>query len=168
MGNSGGIAVEPKLPQFHLALATIYETQNKTDLAIKEYEETIKLAEKTKQSSPVPYNNLAYLYIKENKNLDKALEYALKAVIISPKQGAILDTLGLVYYHKANYNEALNVLKKALEQLPNDPNIRYHLGMAYSKSGKPAEAKKELQAALDLSGKFPEAEEARILLNSIK
>jgi Tfp pilus assembly protein PilF len=44
--------------------------------------------------------------------------------------------------------------------------VRYHLGMAYVKLGKTAEARRELEEALRLDP-FPEADQARKVLDSL-
>ena len=45
--------------------------------------------------------------------------------------------------------------------MPNNPVIRYHLGMAYYKKGDKNLQKEELTASLKLSKEFPGAEEAK-------
>ena len=58
--------------------------------------------------------------------------------------------------------------KDAAEKVPNQPLIRYHLGMAYYKNGNRDLAKKELNEALKIDPKFPGADEARAALNALK
>jgi Tfp pilus assembly protein PilF len=59
-------------------------------------------------------------------------------------------------------------LKEAGEKNPNNPVIRYHLGMAYFKNGDKELAKKELAKALALDPKFTGADEARTTLQALK
>jgi Flp pilus assembly protein TadD len=59
-------------------------------------------------------------------------------------------------------------LKEANEKIPNNPVIKYHLGMAYYKNGENELAKNELKKALELDPKFPGAEEAKNTLTKIK
>ena len=59
-------------------------------------------------------------------------------------------------------------LKEAAEKLPNQPLIRYHLGMAYYKNGNRDLAKRELTEALKIDPKFQGADEARATLNALK
>jgi Flp pilus assembly protein TadD len=59
-------------------------------------------------------------------------------------------------------------LKEANEKIPNNPVIKYHLGMAYYKNGEKDLAKNELKKALELDPKFPGAEEAKNTLTKIK
>jgi Tfp pilus assembly protein PilF len=58
-------------------------------------------------------------------------------------------------------------LKESNEKVPDNPVMRYHLGMAYFKNGEKENAKKELKKALELDSKFSGAEEARATLKLI-
>jgi Tfp pilus assembly protein PilF len=59
-------------------------------------------------------------------------------------------------------------LKEAIEKIPDNPVVRYHLGMAYFKSGDKGNAKTELKKALELNPKFPGADEAKDTLAKLK
>ena len=58
----------------------LFQTR-KNDEAIAEYKQVLTLA----PDSPVGYNELAYYYAESETNLDKGLEYALKAAQLAPK-----------------------------------------------------------------------------------
>lgn len=60
-----------------------------------------------------------------------------------------------------NYPEALKALGDAAKRQPEDAYIRYHLGMAQSRSGRDKEALASLQAALKINPRIPEAGEIR-------
>ncbi len=45
--------------------------------------------------------------------------------------------------------------------------MRYHLGIAYLKAGRPQDAKSELREALTISSDFPEAAEASKALSGL-
>ena len=54
-----------------------------------------------------------------------------------PDSPAAADTLGWVYYQKGVYRPAIDMLREALKlgeknKAPDNPNIHYHLGMAYA------------------------------------
>jgi Flp pilus assembly protein TadD len=55
----------------------------------------------------------------------------------------------------------MNLLKEAVEKLPNEPDFHFHYGMAQQKNGDQAGARKSLQTALKLSQTFSGSEEAR-------
>ncbi|MGZ3595639.1 MAG: tetratricopeptide repeat protein, partial [Syntrophales bacterium] len=65
-------------------------------------------------------------------------------------------------------SRAIVYLKEANEGIPNQPVVKYHLGMSYYKNGNLDLAKKELNQALKIDPNFEGAEEARETLKSIK
>ena len=79
-----------------------------------------------------------------------------------------MDTLGWVYYRKGLYDSAIAEFKASLAKAPDNPTVAYHLGLAYYKKDEPDKARVELQRALDLSGSFDGAGEARKLLAEMK
>jgi thioredoxin-like negative regulator of GroEL len=52
-------------------------------------------------------------------------------------------------------------LGKAVEKVPNAPELRYHLGMAQLAAGDPSKARDNLQAAVESKAAFVGADEAR-------
>jgi Flp pilus assembly protein TadD len=81
--------------------------------------------------------------------------------------GEVLDTLGWVHYQRGEYGQAVSSLKEAAVLLPQNPTVRYHLGLAYLKVGQRAEATEELRRALTVSRIFPEAQRAKGALDSL-
>lgn len=104
-------------------------------------------------------NDLAWLLASNGKDLDEALELALRAVRRG-RSAETLDTLGYVHLQKGNAEEAVDVLDKALEAMPNSPSIEYRLGKALIANGDKDRAKAVLTKALETPS-FPEAEAAR-------
>jgi Flp pilus assembly protein TadD len=51
--------------------------------------------------------------------------------------------------------------------VPENPRIRYHLGVAYARRGKKAEARREIEQALKTPA-FAEAAEARRALDTLR
>jgi Flp pilus assembly protein TadD len=64
-------------------------------------------------------------------------------------------------------DQGLSMLKKASDSNPKNPSICYHLAVGYKEYGDSAKAVEQLQKALKL-GDFPEAREAKALLEKIK
>ncbi|MCP3677949.1 MAG: tetratricopeptide repeat protein, partial [Deltaproteobacteria bacterium] len=60
------------------------------------------------------------------------------------------------------------IFKESLEKQPNNPIIRYHLGMAYYKKGDHELAKKELEASLRITDDYDGAGEAKKILVELK
>lgn len=113
------------------------------------------------------WNNLAYLYLEENRNLPQALRYATRAFMLAPQNDDIRDTLGYVLLKSGRTDQGVRMLKKASEGSPNNPSILYHLALAYNAVGDSSRAMENLQKALVL-GDFPEARDAEALLKKIK
>ena len=78
-----------------------------------------------------------------------------------------MDTLGWIYYQKGLYGSAIKELLGSLEKIPENPVVHYHLGLAYFKHGKPADARAELEIALGLDPQFDGSEDARKVLSGI-
>jgi Flp pilus assembly protein TadD len=58
-------------------------------------------------------------------------------------------------------------LRKASDAAPREASVRYHLAAALAKTGRNADAKRELDALLKAGTRFPELEEAKKLLNGL-
>lgn len=78
-------------------------------------------------------NFVGYSWAEEGINLNKALEYTLKASKLSPGNGYILDSVGWCYYQLEQYPEALEKLLTANDLTKDDPSILEHIGDTYMK-----------------------------------
>jgi tetratricopeptide (TPR) repeat protein len=67
---------------------------------------------------------------------------------LNPDDGYITDSLGWVYYRKADYPKAIEYLERALELSSHDPVVAEHLGDAYQKVNKPEKALEIYKKAL--------------------
>ena len=79
----------------------------------------------------------------------------------------VLDTNGLVELNAGRVSEAVATLQEAARLAPLEPTIHYRLGAAQLKSGNRAAAAASLRKALEMNPSFPEASEARALLESL-
>ena len=145
-------------------LAALYERNHEFDKAIDAYEEMVAKNRGIESAE----NNLAMLlvtYRKDQKSLDRARE--LSQQFANSPNAALLDTHGWVLYRRGQYAEALSVLERAHQIAPQALVVRFHLGMAQFKSGQSAQARENLQAALQGKSIFAGADEARAVLASI-
>ena len=124
--------------------------------AIEQYRKVVDMKPDSAQAS----NNLAYLLTENDKQLDEALKYAQKAVELNPDVPAYSDTLGWALYKKGLYAPAVRYLSRASSD-PRDVVWKYHLAMAYAKSGDRTRAQTTLEAALKSNPNVPEAKMAR-------
>jgi tetratricopeptide (TPR) repeat protein len=86
-------------------------------------------------------NYLAYIWAEQGVNLDKAQDYAQRALEVEPGEGAFLDTLGWIHYRKGKFDEALKYLQKALADMPDDPVISGHVGDTWAALKTPRKAR---------------------------
>jgi tetratricopeptide (TPR) repeat protein len=80
-------------------------------------------------------NFVGYTWADRGENLEKALEYIKRAVLLKPENGYIRDSLGWVYYRLGYMDKAIKELEKALQLAPDDPEILEHLGEVYITTG---------------------------------
>ena len=91
----------PDQPGPHSLVGSLYEQQQKYDLAEKHYKKALEI-----NPDYIPaVNNLAFLYADQDKNLNTALDLARQAKERFGKVPAIMDTLGWVYYRKKFYDK---------------------------------------------------------------
>ena len=155
--------LEPNSSRAHFALGTAYEEKGDIGKAIDAY----KKAQSLEGKDPAPYNNIAWIYASQGRNLEEALSQAQRATELAPENPAILDTLGFVHFQLGRYDKAEPLLRQAAEQLRNNARVHYHLGMTYYRLGRKEDAGVSLRRALQLNGKLPEAQEARIILKEL-
>ena len=143
--------------------AMVLQLQGNKQAAVKEYQRVLRIA-----PSHVPsLNNLAYIYVENDRDLTQALQYASRAYILAPRDGSVNDTLGYVLLRKGKKDEALKVLKQADVLLPDNATVKYHLGLAYKAQGELKLAEENLQKAIQI-GNFPEEKSAREALANLK
>jgi tetratricopeptide (TPR) repeat protein len=97
---------------------------------------------------PFVLNYLAYSWVEQGKNLEKAETMLRKAVELQPNDGYIIDSLGWVMFRLGRYDEAVVHLERAVEIRPEDAAINDHLGDAYWAVGRQREARFQWEAAL--------------------
>lgn len=94
-------------------------------------------------------NDLGYLWIDQNKRLNRALKMVQDAVASDEDNAAYRDSLGWAYYRLGRYDEALVELEKTLTLTDEpDPVILDHLGDVYASLGRMDDARKVWQDAL--------------------
>lgn len=150
----------PADSEAHFLLATIYDAQLQRQGAIDELRKAIEL----KPDYHEALNYLGYVYVEENKYLDKAEAMIRKALTLEPNNGAYLDSLGWLYYKQGKTKEALKELQQASDLL-DDPVIFDHLGEVYLKLNEKENAKANWEKSLSLS---PAQEKVKEKLEKLK
>lgn len=156
-------ASEKQAAATNLSLGQLYDAQGNTDMAVSSYQAALE----DPGVAPLACNNLAYLMATRQGEPAAALPLAQRALELGGPRPEILDTLGWIECLLGNFDDAVPHLEAARKAMPQTPTVRYHLGTAYAKAGRTADAKSELQEALAISRDFPEAAEAAALLQTL-
>ena len=101
-----------------------------------------------KPDQPLVMNYLAYSWVEQGVNLEKARIMIEKAVSLRPRDGYIVDSLGWVLFRLGDFNGAVKALERAILLQPDDPIINMHLGDAYWKVKRFREARFQWERAL--------------------
>ncbi|MCX7943586.1 MAG: tetratricopeptide repeat protein [Deltaproteobacteria bacterium] len=134
--NKHDILVDEKIRILY-EIGMMYEKSSKINDAI----EIMKTILKLNPDNPEALNFIGYTYIDNNINLEQAKEMILKAYMYNQRSGAIIDSVGWMYYKMNDYSTALRYLKKAHRLLPEEPIIADHLADTYLKLNQIKEAK---------------------------
>jgi len=98
------------------------------------------------------YNYVAFMWAEHNLHLDEAEDMVGHALQFDPNNGAYLDTLGWIHYRKEKFEDALNELLRAAQNLTRpDPIVFEHIGDAYAKLNRVPQALDFWQKAVALS-----------------
>jgi tetratricopeptide (TPR) repeat protein len=126
--------------------------------AIAGYRKTLELD----PENPIACNNLAWLLSENNLNMEEALSLAKMARKKRPEEPELADTLGWIYYRMKNYTLAVDQLLFSVNNR-RQPKAEayYRLGMAYQAKGDALLAKQTLRKALEVNPSFPNAADAR-------
>lgn len=114
----------------------------------------------------IALNNLAWM-LGETRS-PEALSMGDRAYKAAPKNPAVLDTYALLLIQAGQVQKAVPLLRDALKQVPDNPEIRWHLADALEKSGNTREALTELDRLLASQTDFPQREEARAKLRQLR
>jgi tetratricopeptide (TPR) repeat protein len=76
-----------------------------------------------------PYNYLGYMWAEQNTHLDQAEDSVKRALQLDPENGAYLDSMAWVQYRQGKFDQALENLQRAIQNLPREDAVVFeHLG----------------------------------------
>ncbi|MFZ5749584.1 MAG: tetratricopeptide repeat protein [Pseudomonadota bacterium] len=142
-----GLAASPDNVDLLWAKAGHLERAGDVDGAIAIYETLYA----RNSANPIVANNLASLlsnYREDAESLNRAEVIARR--LRGSNEGAFQDTYGWIAYRRGNFQEAAAELKRAAQNLPQDPSVQYHLAMAYLSLGDKPQALAQFQKVLAL------------------
>lgn len=155
------LASNPRDQVARRALADAHARAGQWTAARGAYEQLLKQT----PDDPEVLNNLAQIQIRQKDAA--ALANAERALALKPGAPHILGTAGWAAFQAGQTDKALQRLRDARLRDPGNPSTRYYLAAALARSGRPAEARDELQTALR-GPAFTEAADARALLQTLK
>ncbi len=154
------IVRRPASVEARLALGRLFEGTGQRAEAIGTYEQLLAAQPRT----PVAAYRLARLYVAGNERLEQALELARGARQALPDDPEAGDVLGWIYVKQGLITRAVPHLEEAVRRAPAEATYRYHLGVAYLRLGRHAQARAELLRALEIDPAFDGAADARASL----
>ncbi len=116
------------------------------DAAEKDFRKALKL----KPEEPSVLNYLGYSYLDRGVNLKEGRKLIEQAYNKKPDDGYIVDSMGWALFMNGEFDQAVQHLEKAVESAPGDATINEHLGDAYWRVGRQAEARFQWERALVL------------------
>jgi len=151
----------PKDAIFIYHLGDVALGQKNFELARQRYEAVLSFA----PENAAALNNLAWLL---NRSKDAtALNYALKATQLKPKEPAFMDTLAEIYAEKGQLPKAVEIQKAAVAASVDNDFYRLKLARYYLKVGQKDLAKLELDRLAVLGDSFRGQAEVRAMLSSL-
>ncbi len=127
----------PDSVELRYARASVYEEQGLVTEALRE----LTLVVKARPNDPAALNALGFTLADHTKSLARARKLIERAHAAAPKNPAILDSLGWVYYRQGRPADALPFLKAAYAD-DHDGDIAAHLGEVLWQTGQQDEAQR--------------------------
>lgn len=109
--------------QIHSALGFVYFKQNKGSLAIEELKKAVELQPDNANAR----NSLGFVMLELGGNIDEAIKEIEYAVDLDKDNPVYLDSLGVAFYKKNDFDKAKRILTRAFELAPDNKQIREHL-----------------------------------------
>lgn len=152
----------PHEADFYVLMGELYDSKRQASQAEDAYQQALNL----KPQNPFVSQKLASVMVRSGGNLDVALSLAQTARQNLPDSPDAADTLGWVYYEKGVYRPAIDMFQEALRlgeknRAPDNPDIHYHLGLAYAKANESTLARQQLERVLKINPNYREADEIK-------
>ena len=148
------IKIHPGYKNPYLLLGNANNYLKNYEASIQAYNQALKLDPQYSEANnnlAITYRDAGRYYGEQKGDLNKSLQYLLKAHEMSPNDYEILRLLGVAYGVGRQPQRAVEYFTKALEQLPNDADALYNLGSAYYNAGQPEQAQVYIQKAIEIN-----------------
>jgi len=154
--------IAPDEPAVAAETAQALAEAGEIDQALENFLRAVEMS----QDDPTYLHLLAsYSILNEIQVQEVGLPAARQAVLENPEDPVALDLIGYAYYVQGDWASALRFLGRALEADPGYAPARLHLGMLYLAREQPAEARRQLEIAVQLAPGTPAALQASEILS---
>lgn len=153
------ISLNPGKISAYTLLGEIYKNNTEYDKAVDVFSEAASI-----QKSWEYYYNIAVCYEKQGLDSD-AVENYITAVSLNPANSSgdieavqlIYEQIANLYRKNSNYQDAIQILQKGLEDYPDSIQLNYLSGIVYLESGRMRTAKEYLETTLRLDSAYYDA-----------
>jgi Flp pilus assembly protein TadD len=139
-----GLAAQPQDPTLLYALGEAYDRAGQREAALAEMRRVLEV----KADHAEALNFLGYAYAERGERLEEAQGYVERALKVEPDNGYFLDSLGWVLFKRGDLPRAVTTLERADRLAGPEPTILDHLGDAYRRAQRPADAARAWKRAL--------------------
>ncbi|MBD3233179.1 MAG: tetratricopeptide repeat protein [candidate division Zixibacteria bacterium] len=154
------VGLNPDDPGHKIALAEVHDSNGD----FNEAEDILRDLIKQYPDNATALNNLAYMYINQERKLDDAEKYLERALELEPQNGAFLDSYGWLMFKKGKTEKAISYIRDAMDVIGADPELFDHMGDIYRHLGEFEKSQEYYSKALEL---VPDNENIREKLNSL-
>lgn len=137
-------AARPRDETVRYALGVAYEKAGEREAAVAAMQELLAL----NPDHADALNFVGYSLAERGVRLDEAERLVSRALELRPGNGYFMDSLGWVYFQKGDLVRAVALLEKADAASGGEPTILEHLGDAYRRAGRAADAERAWRRAL--------------------
>ncbi|GAA6135631.1 tetratricopeptide repeat protein [Oceaniserpentilla sp. 4NH20-0058] len=139
-----GISLYPNNKKMRYARAMVAEKLGQLSVLEADLQHIIEID----PNNSIALNALGYTLADRNIRLQEALSFIQQAQAINPKDPAIMDSLGWVYFRLGQFDQSITLLVQAFEIFP-DAEVAAHLGEVLWSTGKHQQAKDIWKKALE-------------------
>jgi tetratricopeptide (TPR) repeat protein len=143
------ISYQPSNKDLYIQLAGVYESKNQIDSVLNIMN---RLLVKDSMYAPA-LNKKGEIYGKYLNNIDKSIEYLMKAYAVSPNDASLLENLGVAYGIKKDYEKSIEFFNKAIAVKPDNPEVYMNLAGSYANMGNKQKAAEYQAKAAELQKK---------------
>ena len=130
-------------PQLLMSLSVLHVSRGQQDEAIR----LLRRLLLTNPENVLALNNLATLLGERENSRAEALEMIGKAILLSGREPALLDTQGTIQMELGQIEDSIRSLEESVSTITVDPRYYFHLAAAYRRGNRVDDARKAMDEA---------------------